>query len=437
MSRGVMESHMSTECVPAEVCGPAQTGLDPARVVMVSLHTSPLAQAGNRDAGGLNVYVNALSAALAQAGLTVDIVTSDVDAEHAADSDGVTVLEDGRRVHTLAVGEPTRTQKALLYEQVDALATRAVRSLQSVDGSQVTTIHSHYWISGLAGIQLAQALSAPLVHTMHTIAAVKQELDPAAQESPRRRHAEAEIARAADLVTANTEREAADLQRIFGLEADSIALVRPGVDLEVFRPPAGIDRRSGPLRERPLRLAFAGRLQPHKGPQVAVEALGELRRMMPEVPVQLIVAGSQSGEDVLDLAALAAQAGVADAVQAMAPLPHQELAELFRSSDAVLVPSFSESFGLVALEAMACGTPVLAHDVGGLSALITHRRSGRLIPSLDPKLWAEQMRWLVLHRRAWSRYSTTAATLAGAYSWQATAAASLQAYRSVSLLTSR
>lgn len=437
MPRGVMESHMSTDCVPAGVCGTPQTEADSARVVMVSLHTSPLAQAGNRDAGGLNVYVNALSSALAQAGLTVDIVTTDVDAETPAPADDVTFLEDGRRIHTLAVGEPARAEKSLLPAQVDALAARALRSLESVDESQVTTVHSHYWISGLAGIQLAQALSAPLVHTMHTIAAVKQELDPTTPESPRRSVAEAMIARTADLVTANTEHEIADLKRLFGLHDASLALVRPGVDLEIFHPPVGTDPRSGPLAGRPLRLAFAGRLQPHKGPQVAVEALGELRRMMPEVPVQLVVAGSQSGDDVLDLNALAEQAGVADAVHALPPLPHGELAELFRGSDAVLVPSFSESFGLVALEAMACGTPVIAHDVGGLSSLITHRRSGRLIPSLDPALWAEQLRWLVLHRRAWSRYSTTAATLARSYSWDATAAATLQAYRSVSLINSR
>lgn len=427
---------MSTDCVPAGVCGTPQTDPEPVRVVMVSLHTSPLAQAGNRDAGGLNVYVNALSIALAQAGLTVDIVTTDVDAETPARGDSVTVLDDGRRIHTLAVGEAARTEKSRLPDQLEALSSRALRSLESIDISPVTTIHSHYWISGLAGIELARALSAPLVHTMHTIGAVKQELDPTTQENPQRSRAEGLVARTADLVTANTEREISDLKRLFGLGDASIALVRPGVDLEIFHPPAGRDPRSGPLAGRPLRLAFAGRLQPHKGPQVAVEALGELRAMMPEVPVQLVVAGSQSGDDVLDLQALAEHAGVAEAVQALPPLPHRELAELFRGSDAVLVPSFSESFGLVALEAMACGTPVIAHDVGGLSSLVTHRRSGRLVPSLDPAQWAEQLRWLVLHRRAWSRYSTTAATLARSYSWGATAAATLHAYRSVSLITS-
>ncbi|MGJ9426156.1 glycosyltransferase [Nesterenkonia halotolerans] len=427
---------MSTDCVPSALSGAPPTGHQSMRVVMISLHTSPLAQAGSRDAGGLNVYVNELSRALAQTGVAVDIVTTDADAEQPLHADRLKVLSDGRRVHTLAVGSQARSEKSLLVGQVDALTDRALRSLESASPAQVSAVHSHYWISGLAGIKIAQALGAPLVHTMHTIAAVKRERDPNTAENPRRRLAEATIAQAADLVTANTDREIADLRRLFELDGARIALVRPGVDLGVFHPPRGEDPRGGPLEGRPLRLAFAGRLQPHKGPQVAVEALGELRRMLPEIPVELVVAGSQSGKDLFDLHALAAAAGVADSVRAVPPLPHQELAELFRRSDAVLMPSYSESFGLVALEAMACGTPVLAHDVGGLSSLVRHRRSGRLIPSLDPAEWAGHLRWLVRHRGAWARYSAAAAASAESYSWEATADATLKAYRSVALVGS-
>lgn len=426
---------MSTDCVPPGVCAP-QTQTDQARVVLISLHTSPLAQAGGRDAGGLNVYVNELSRSLADSGVAVDIITSDADAEQPLSKDRITRLADGRRVHTLAVGEETRRDKSKLLDRLDVLTDRALRSLDAVDLSRITTVHSHYWISGLAGIKIARAVAAPLVHTMHTIAAVKQERDPESQESPHRSIAENMIAREADMVTANTDREVSDLKRLFGLSEDQIALVRPGVDLSVFHPPVEADPRLGPMDGRPLRLAFAGRLQPHKGPQVAVEALGAFRRSMPEVPVELVVAGSQSGDGVLDLSLLAEAMGVRDSVHALPPLPHSELADLFRRSDAVLMPSYSESFGLVALEAMACGTPVLAHDVGGLSALVEHRRSGRLIPSLDPEAWAAEMRWLVLHRSAWGRYSRAAATLAGEYSWAATAEATQEAYRRVSLVVS-
>ena len=396
------------------------------RVVMVSLHTSPLAQAGAGDAGGLNVYVNALSRALGAAGVCVDLITTGERPDH------MHVLPDGRRVHQLQV--PREDDKNSLVDHVDSLTRRALESLDAVDGRPVSSLHSHYWISGLAGLQMAERLQVPLVHTMHTIAAVKQECDPQAQEDPRRDAAETRIARSAERLTANTARELEDLVRLFGVDRSRISLVRPGVDLSVFHPPEGTDPRLS-LDDRPLRLTFAGRLQHHKGPQVGVEALGLFRRMMPEQDVELTVAGQQSGADVVDLANLARRHGVSDAVHTVAPLPHAKLAELFRRSDAVMMPSYSESFGLVALEAMACGTPVLAHDVGGLSELVRHRRTGLLVDSLEPAAWAEQIRWLVLHRQAWARYSSTGAALAGEYSWAATAASSRGIYQSLSAVS--
>lgn len=400
------------------VCG----GTPNLRVVMVSLHTSPLAQAGRGDAGGLNVYVNALSRSLREAGLSVDIITTGPGA------DAMTSLPDGRRVHTLHATEECLQDKNRLVGYSQSIASRAVRSLMSADQAPVTTIHSHYWLSGLAALEMSQSLDSPLIHTMHTIGAVKKELDPSSTEDPRRDEAEARIAARADRLTANTWREAADLQRLFGVQENRITLVKPGVDLGVFYPPADPDPRVN-LEGRALQLTFAGRLQPHKGPQIAIEAVGIFRRMMPETPVCLAIAGQQSGQDAIDIESLATAHGVADVLRTMAPLPHQQLANLFRSSDAVLVPSYSESFGLVALEAMASGTPVLAHNVGGLSELVRHKRTGRLLDTLDPHTWAEMIRWIALHRKAWQRYSTTAAAVAHEYSWDSTATAALEIYR--------
>lgn len=425
---------MTTAAAPTALCGGAAVP----RVVMLSLHTSPLVQAGQGDAGGLNVYVNALSRSLRAAGVAVDIVTTSIEeAGSAEQADVVTVLEDGRRVHTLALpahllsGPDGRPDKNRLVEYVEDLAARAETSLagHGEPGEQII-LHSHYWISGLAALHLADP-QRPLIHTMHTIGRVKRERDPSSREDPRRDAAEARIAARADLLTANTQHEADDLHRLFGVPRQRVGLVKPGVDLAVFHPPAGSGEEDprAELEGRPLRLTFAGRLQPHKGPQVAIEALGVFRTMMPEVPLELTVAGQQSGSDALDVATLAEAAGVGDLVRTAPPMPHQDLADLFRSSDAVLVPSYSESFGLVALEAMACGTPVLAHDVGGLSELVRHKRTGRLIGSLDPQEWAGQMRWLVLHRRAWNRYSSTAWATAQSYSWAATANAALALYR--------
>lgn len=393
---------------------------------MLSLHTSPLAQAGIGDAGGLNVYVNALSAALAAQGVEVDLVTTDLDGPDRADR--VTELEDGRRIHVLPVAHTCQQDKNRLLECLDDLARRAVLSLVSTGTGRVDVLHSHYWISGLAGLQMAEELNAELVHTMHTIGQVKQELDARLWEDPRRHAAETKIAEAAAALTANTSGDAADLVRVFGVPQERVVEVRPGVDVDIFHPPQGADPRIGPLDGRPLRLTFAGRLQEHKGPHVAVSAVAELGRMHPQQPVELTVAGRQSGPDALDVRQLADREGIAHRVRFVDPLPHPDLAELFRRSDAVLVPSRSESFGLVALEALACGTPVLAHDVGGLSELVTHRRTGRLVSDLNPHSWAEQMNWLVIHRRAWARYSETAASQASGHSWSDTAEAALRAY---------
>ena len=405
------------------------------RIVMLSLHTSPLAQAGRGDAGGLNVYVNALSRALAAQGCAVDIVTTDLDGTYddGTAGDSWRTLEDGRRVHVLRVCSKCREDKSRLLECLDELGRRAEQSLLDASPQPVDMLHSHYWISGLAGLALAEQLGCELVHTMHTIGAVKLERDPQAQEDPRRHQAEERIVAAAGQLTANTHDEAADLQRIFGVPAARITQVSPGTDLKIFHPPDGRDPRLAPLARRPLRLTFAGRLQPHKGPQVAVAAVGLLRRLLPDITVELTVAGRQSGADEVDIADLARRAGISDVVVLTEPLPHPELAELFRASDAVLVPSYSESFGLVALEAMACGTPVLAHRVGGLIELIQHAGSGRLIDSLDPQQWATQISSLATDDDQWRRCSEAAAALAERYSWEATARQTLTAYQAASV----
>lgn len=406
------------------------------RVVMLSLHTSPLAQAGTGDAGGLNVYVNALSHALAARGVTVDIITTDLDG-HDYDATGaggqpagdrVRTLHPGLRVHVLGVCPRCREEKSRLVECLHDLAERAVASIRAAGAEPVDVVHSHYWISGLAGITVAKQLGAALVHTMHTIGEVKQERDPGAEEDPRRHAAEQLIVGQAASLTANTLSEAADIQRIFNVPPSEVMLVQPGTELGTFYPPAEHDPRRELPTGRRLQLTFAGRLQPHKGPQIAVAAVGRLRQLLPDQQIQLTVAGRQSGPDSVDILALAAQEGVADVVVLEKPLPHTELAELFRRSDAVLVPSYSESFGLVALEAKACGAPVLAHNVGGLAELVDHRSTGLLIDSLDPVQWAQSLAQLVRDWDSWRRYSTAAAQLARRYSWDCTAAQALTAY---------
>ena len=406
----------------------------PLRVTMLSLHTSPLAQAGSGDAGGLNVYVDALSRALRRAGTAVDIVTTTADDSGQPCQDETAVLEDGRVVHTLGLGARGDRDKNGLVAGTADLVRRALQRIGGRQGSPVDLIHSHYWISGLAGLEMAAELDVPLIHTMHTIGVVKTEQDPGSVEDPRRAEAESRIAAQAAALTANTEREAADLIRLFGVSEENLAVIPPGVDLETFSSPAGTSQAADRPAAELLQLTFAGRLQRHKGPQVAIEAVARLLRDAPAIAVHLTIAGQRSGGD-FDAAALISRLGIEDHVTTLPALPHAELAALFRASDAVLVPSYSESFGLVALEAMACGAPVLAHRVGGLAELVVDAQTGWLIDSLDSREWAARIRDVAELRheasgaRGWQAMSSAAVRRAGDFSWDTSASLAQDLYQ--------
>lgn len=409
----------------------------PQRVVMLSLHTSPMAQAGSGDAGGMNVYVNLFSAALASRGVEVDLVTTD--AENPVEDNQLKHLPDGRRLITLKLPDQARENKGAMLAHLPVLAAAAVQILQETSTTAVDVVHSHYWISGQMGVEVARALDVPLVHTMHTIGLVKQQRDPQAQEDARRIASECRIAECATVLTANTTEEAQELTSTLHVPPHRIHEVPPGVDLSVFRPPASPDPRLKPLGTRRLKLGFAGRLQPHKGPQILIAALGLLHREHPDVRVELTVAGAQSGPQMLDLKQLAEAEGVSELLTLKPALPHQDLAKFLGSCDAVLMPSFSESFGLVALEAMACGTPVLAHHVGGLGHLVIHEETGELIDNLTPGMWAKAIARLENRRRhengvesQWQQWSKKAHEVAQNFSWQHTAQRALDAYAAAS-----
>lgn len=343
------------------------------RVLMLSLHTSPLAQPGSGDAGGMNVYVKQLAVHLASLGDIVEIVTvgegSDVD------------LAPGVRVRHLTLGA------VVDKERLPFRLREVTDQLLAPDGYAVDVIHSHYWISGMAGLELAKAWHVPLVHSMHTMAKVKNKhrTNDQLAEPGRRAAGEELIVRHADRLIANTNAEAAELTQLYGGCADRIAVIPPGVDLEVFRPDPQ------PNLGSKLHIVFAGRLQRLKGPHVLLAALAELRSRRPQLQIRLSIIGSRSGPEDYDLPTLAAELGIDDVVDFLAPMPPDALARWFRAADVVAMPSSSESFGLVALEAQACGTPVLATDVGGLSQAVIDGVTGFLVPRLDGSDWASAL----------------------------------------------
>ena len=349
------------------------------RLAVVSAHTSPLAQPGTGDGGGLNVYVLQTSRRLAALGVEVDVFTRLTDAALPPQVE----VAPGLTVHHVPAGPPRALPKEQLHDVLGAFLL-AVRGLAGGTGHDV--IHAHYWLSGWVGRHLREAWGVPLVQSFHTLGRVKNAaLAPGETPEAAGRLAEEErILAVADRVVVPTCDEARILHRAFGTSGARISVVPLGVDLEVFRPGPRVAVPEAPAGEGPL-LLFVGRLQPLKGPDIAVRTLAEIRRVVPGARLLIVggISGNGTGRTGPDeLLRLAAEVGVADAVAFAPARPQEELAQLYRAADLVLVPSRSESFGLVALEAQASGTPVVAADVGGLTTVV--RGGGTLVAGHDP-----------------------------------------------------
>ena len=373
------------------------------------MHTSPLAQPGTGDGGGMNVYVRQLTAALARSGVGCDVYTR----AWAPGLEAVVQVEPGLRVHHIAAGPLGPMAKEHLPELVDEFTEGVLTRMRR--GYEADAVHANYWLSGVSGHAIKHELDLPLVSTFHTLSRVKAEGD---SEPERRAAAEALIMGCSDAVLASCTVEAHQIADLYGADPARLEIVAPGVDHAFFspgyRPQArraiGIDD-NGPL------LLFVGRIQPLKGLDVAVRALEHL----PD-NVRLVVVGGPSGphgqEEVERVRALPA----ADHVVWVAPQPHELLSTYYRAADVCLVPSRSESFGLVALEAAACGTPVVSAAVGGLRTLVEHGRTGFLVEGRDPLAFAAYVGELLDNPLLAVEMSGAAADRARRYTWSVAAA---------------
>lgn len=396
-----------------------------ARVALLSLHTSPLAQPGTGDSGGMNVYVRELAAGLAHAGHRCDVYVRTTDDGAPAEVD----VEPGVRVRHVPAGDPALAKEDLpgiVDEWADAVAAAIV-----ADGG-VDVVHANYWLSGVAGHRIKHALDVPLVSTFHTLARVKSLAgDP---EPDARATAEEAVMACSDAVLASCPAEARQLADLYGVPRSRIAIVPPGVEHALFSPgPRAAARHAAGLAdlgERPMVL-FVGRIQRLKGLDVAVAALAETWAR----DAVLVVCGGPSGAEgrvaLAEVEALVADRGLGDRVRFVDPRPHHQLSSLYRAADVVAVPSRSESFGLVALEAMACGRPVVATDVGGLSTLVDHRRTGLLVPSREPAAWAEALDSLLCLPDRAVRMGAAAAVAARRYRWSDAARSLADVYADV------
>ncbi len=383
------------------------------RLAMLSLHTSPLAQPGAGDSGGMNVYVRELVSALAQAG--VDCTTY-VRRWRDGLPDEVAV-EPGFRVVHVDAGPPELLKEAL-PGIVDEFADRVMEHVEGSGG--VDLVHANYWLSGVAGHRMKHELGLPLVSTFHTLSRVKAEGGD--REPALRERAEMDVIGCADAICVSCDEEAHQLTRLYGAPPGRIEVVSPGVEHAFFAPgDRGGARRALGLGERPV-LLFVGRIQPLKGVDVAVRALAHLRR--PDA--MLVIVGGASGADgeqeIEKLLVLIDELDLRDRVRFVPPQPHHVLSSYYRAADVVLVPSRSESFGLVALEAAACGTPVVASAVGGLLTLVDHGHTGFLVPGRDPEVFAAYSDELLSNDRLAWEMSVSAAQRAEHYTWSVAAA---------------
>ncbi len=382
------------------------------RLAMLSLHTSPLAQPGSADAGGMNVYVRELVGALAQAG--VDCTT--YVRRSSPDLPSQTVVEPGFRVVHIDAGDPD-LPKEHLPDVVDEFADGVRRHIESNGGIDV--IHANYWLSGVAGHRLKHELNVPLVTTFHTLARVKAEGGD--HEPVGRELAEATIIGCTDTICVSCDEEERQFRRLYGNPPGRVEIVAPGVDHAFFAPGDRTGARSAlglGIVDEPM-LLFVGRIQPLKGPEVAVRALAHLRVTHPSA--KLVVVGGASGaagdQAVQSLHRLIGELGLVDAVFFVHPQPHHLLSSYYRAADVVVVPSRSESFGLVALEAAACGTPVVAAAVGGLLTLVDHAGSGFLVPGRDPVVYAAYIDEILSNPKLAVEMSMNATLKSRNYTW--------------------
>lgn len=397
------------------------------RLAVLAYHSSPLGAPGEGDSGGMTVYVRDLAAAFARRGVQTDVYTR-------SDGSGrpVTSLGTGVRVISIEAGPRERLSKESLTAYVDDFVA-GVRAFAVAQRLRYDVVHSHYWQSGLAGVPLAAGWGVPLVHSHHTLARVKNRyLAPGDRPEPDVRiEGEARVIEAADVLVASTDDEWKHLACLYGARHHNLKTLHPGVDHSVFSPgDKGAARAELGLGDEAVML-YVGRIQRLKGLELAIRAADQLVPALDQ-PLRLLVAGGASGAagdvEVARMRALVDELGLRDVVRFVGAVPHAALATYYRAADVLVVCSHSESFGLAALEAHSCGTPVVGTPVGGLSHVVADERSGFLVDTRDPAVFAARLKTLLADPALRARFGAAAVASAASFSWDRTAASLQELY---------
>ena len=389
---------------------------------MLSFHTSPLAQPGVGDSGGMNVYVRELVAGLAHAGVEVTTYTR----EWRSGLPREVLVEPNHRVVHVPAGR-FDLPKEELEGMVPTFTDFVLDDIRHAHAADV--VHANYWLSGVAGHSIKHELDIPLVTTFHTLARVKAEGgDP---EPERRERAEAQIIGCADAICVSCDEEEDQFRRLYGNPPGLVEIVAPGVEHAFFTPGDKRGARFALGMGEGTVLLFVGRIQPLKGVDVAVRALAALNRRDASLYVVGGASGLEGDTEVIRVNALISELGLTQQVHFVEPQAHHMLSTYYRAADAVWVPSRSESFGLVALEAAACGTPVIANAVGGLLSLVDHGLTGYLVADRDPNMFAQYTAELLKNPALASAMSIAAAERGRCYTWSFAAARLRRVYTDI------
>ena len=408
----------------------------PGTVAVITAHACPYSEIGGAENGGMSIYVREVTKALARRNVPSVIFTRKED----PDAPPLVRFRDGTRlVHVVAGPQGPLGKDAFFYHLPEFY--RGVAAWARREDIEFRLVNSHYWLSGWAGRRLSQVWGVPWAHMAHTLARVKDRDRPAgaAPEADQRVAVELEIVRSANRLIAPTDQEVEDLAFLYGADRGCISVVPPGVDTRVFSPVASTElRRELGIGEDEKVILFTGRLERLKGVEVLLHALAAILDCRTRRDVRLLVLGADSSNGILEagvhggerarLEALAVEIGVDDRVDFLGTVPHEDLPAYYSLADVCAVPSYSESFGLVAIEAEACGTPVVASRIGGLRQLVLDGITGVTVPSHEPMAWAEALKRVIDDPGATSVMGPAARRLAQAYSWESSAEQLLAAY---------
>ncbi len=393
------------------------------RIAQISVHTCPLATLGGKETGGMNVYVRDLSRELIRRGHLVDVYTRSQDPAVPRVSHA---LGRGGRVIHIPAGPEQPYPKAAVYDHLPEFVAGVLAQAEA-DSIEYDVIHSHYWLSGWAARELRERWGAPIVHMFHTLGRMKNLVarSPQEMEPPRRIEVEEEVARFADRLIAATPVEEEQLRELYGADPARIRVIPPGVDLERFHPIPKERAKDEVGLDRTCRsILYVGRIEPLKGIDTLLRAISLIKQRTPGLTCGMcvpIIGGNpervQDNDEMARLQALRKELGIEDVVVFLGAQDQDRLQYDYAAAEVVVMPSDYESFGMVALEAMACGTPVIASDVGGLAYLVRHGRTGYRVPARDAEALAARITRLLTDEGLRRRMGQRAACWAEGYAW--------------------